>query len=398
MVVFMARLIMRRGPEKGQNFVLQEKSIQIGRGRRNDIVIEDNDVSREHCRLVKEDNVYQIYDLDSTNGTFVNGLRVNDKWALDRNCIIELGDSITLEFKLDETDKIEQDIRKTNQSMMQQYFLMVKTPSRPKYAVYPLKEKTITVGRGTNNQVIVIEPEISRNHLNLTRSRAGYFVEDTGSTNGTSINGRELNEKTLLESGDILRIGKGIVIQYTNDPDDVISQSKTEDITDTPIVGTEQSVGTNMLKPHFTNSRAQPSSVGTGILPGGLQNQVLMLYDRSEWETVIAPIVNHLMSADIEVWVEQYLSQGSDDWLVAIEQAMSECWLLVVVLNQRSIQSKYISKIWRYFHNRDKPIILIMQEDFDQLPVGAQSTQKIKYVTARKTMIKLVHAIKLLQN
>lgn len=394
----MARLIMRRGPEKGHSFSIKGDSIQIGRGRRNDIIIEDNDVSREHCRLVKIDDVYELYDLDSTNGTFVNGQRVIDKWTLTRNCIIELGDAITLEYKLDEVDKIDYDARKTSQSMQQQYFLMVKTPSRPKYAVYPLKEKHISVGRGTNNQVIVIEPEISRNHLHLTRSKIGYYVEDTGSTNGTSINGRELTEKTLLHSGDVLRIGKGIVIQYTNNPDDVISQHKTEDISDVPSISSEQKVGTSMLTPHFTASRPKPTSVGTGILPGGLENQVLLLYDRSEWESVIAPIVNHLITAEIEVWVEQYLTQGSDDWLVAIEQAMSECWLLVVVLNQRSIQSKYISKIWRYFHNRDKPIILIMQEEFDQLPVGAQNTQQIKYITPRKTMIKLVHAIKLLQN
>ena len=71
----------------------------IGRGRKNDIIIQDNEVSRVHCRLIRVLDDYEIHDLGSTNGTFVNGKKIDEGgWLLSGRSIIELGDSITLEY------------------------------------------------------------------------------------------------------------------------------------------------------------------------------------------------------------------------------------------------------------------------------------------------------------
>lgn len=50
--------------------------ITIGRGKSNHIVLDDVLVSREHAVIQKIKNVYYLKDLDSTNGTFVNGEQI----------------------------------------------------------------------------------------------------------------------------------------------------------------------------------------------------------------------------------------------------------------------------------------------------------------------------------
>src|SRR5687768_15488755 len=46
----------------------------------NDIVLDDETVSRNHCRIVVEGDAYVIQDLGSTNGTFVNRVRIKEAW------------------------------------------------------------------------------------------------------------------------------------------------------------------------------------------------------------------------------------------------------------------------------------------------------------------------------
>lgn len=66
--------------------------IKIGRESDNDIVIADVSVSRYHCTIVKDDNgKIKIYDHDSSNGTFVNGHKVNKSIELKENDIVRIG-------------------------------------------------------------------------------------------------------------------------------------------------------------------------------------------------------------------------------------------------------------------------------------------------------------------
>lgn len=80
--------------ELGQtvNFPLAHESaiITIGRRKENDIVLSDLSVSRNHARIVvKEDSVF-IEDLNSANGTLINGA------AIDHSVAIKIGDEILI--------------------------------------------------------------------------------------------------------------------------------------------------------------------------------------------------------------------------------------------------------------------------------------------------------------
>lgn len=69
------------------------KIITIGRDLSNDIIIEDERVSRHHLQLVERDGTYQAVDLDSTNGTFVNGRRIQGAVSLGQHDTIRIGNT-----------------------------------------------------------------------------------------------------------------------------------------------------------------------------------------------------------------------------------------------------------------------------------------------------------------
>jgi pSer/pThr/pTyr-binding forkhead associated (FHA) protein len=59
---------------------IDQDEIIIGRDSGNDIQIDNVAVSREHARIISGPNYYLIEDLNSTNGTFVNGKKINKKF------------------------------------------------------------------------------------------------------------------------------------------------------------------------------------------------------------------------------------------------------------------------------------------------------------------------------
>jgi pSer/pThr/pTyr-binding forkhead associated (FHA) protein len=59
------------------------RSIQIGRSSRSDIVLNDDRASRAHAMLTYESGIYTLSDLNSTNGTFVNGTRIKKTYLHD---------------------------------------------------------------------------------------------------------------------------------------------------------------------------------------------------------------------------------------------------------------------------------------------------------------------------
>jgi DNA-binding NtrC family response regulator len=72
------------------DYTFDKDVINIGAMDDNDLVLDDETVSRNHCQIFIEGDQYLIRDLDSTNGTFVNRVRVREAW-LRPDCVITLG-------------------------------------------------------------------------------------------------------------------------------------------------------------------------------------------------------------------------------------------------------------------------------------------------------------------
>jgi transcriptional regulator with GAF, ATPase, and Fis domain len=83
-----AVLIGINGPLAGHTIPLGDAETTIGRSANCSITVPDHSVSREHCVLRSAAEGLQIHDLDSYNGTFVNGLRVRDQILGDGDEIV----------------------------------------------------------------------------------------------------------------------------------------------------------------------------------------------------------------------------------------------------------------------------------------------------------------------
>lgn len=94
------QLVLRVGPSPGKVFPLMKNEVTIGRDINNEIVINDAEVSRKHCRLKLYGEGFIIEDLGSTNGTWVNEQRISGQHQLRTGEMIRLGDNITLTYEM----------------------------------------------------------------------------------------------------------------------------------------------------------------------------------------------------------------------------------------------------------------------------------------------------------
>ncbi|MFQ6101872.1 MAG: FHA domain-containing protein [Anaerolineae bacterium] len=93
-----SRLVMSQGPQPGQTFMLEHDLLTLGRDPANSIVIDDPQVSRQHARIMRQGSLMVIEDLGSTNGTFVNGVRLTGPHTLANGDMIGLGDAVRLTY------------------------------------------------------------------------------------------------------------------------------------------------------------------------------------------------------------------------------------------------------------------------------------------------------------
>lgn len=80
---------------------------------------------------------------------------------------------------------------------------------------YYILSRNLTMGRSLNNDVVIENPYISKNHLEIYKEGSKYTLRDLNSANGTFINGKKLLGETELKDGDIINIGN-IKFEFKN--------------------------------------------------------------------------------------------------------------------------------------------------------------------------------------
>lgn len=90
-------LEVKAGPGVGGRFVLDENELILGRGEKATLLLDSEEVSRQHAKLTRTDGEYTIEDLGSRNGIVLNGLRVHAAVLRDGD-VLQLGD-VTLDYR-----------------------------------------------------------------------------------------------------------------------------------------------------------------------------------------------------------------------------------------------------------------------------------------------------------
>ena len=105
-----AWLVRMSGPRAGMRYPVDQSVTTVGRGTQNDVTIADSPtVSVRHVEIRKDGSEYRLYDLNSTNGTFIDGKRVLEA-ALKPPCNIQLGDGgPELTFLVEKTTQVNVD-------------------------------------------------------------------------------------------------------------------------------------------------------------------------------------------------------------------------------------------------------------------------------------------------
>ena len=104
-----AWLVHKSGRLAGTRHSLRDDITRIGRSTENDVVITDAAiVSSHHVEIRKQGNAYRLYDLNSRNGTYLNGQRVTEEAPLEPPCVIRLGvDGPELNFILEDAPVVD---------------------------------------------------------------------------------------------------------------------------------------------------------------------------------------------------------------------------------------------------------------------------------------------------
>ncbi|MET7397107.1 FHA domain-containing protein [Dactylosporangium sp. NPDC005572] len=172
--------------------VKPDDTVTIGRDATNDLVVEGTLISRRHAEVIWNTDGWYLRDLDSRNGTFVDGEKAAFVAATDGG-EVRLGsaDGPAVRFKV---------VTVTEQVPL------APPPSR-EVTQYEAGAR-VRLGRGPDNDVVLADLRTSRNHAELRRlPTGGYEVVDLGSRNGTFHNGKQVTRQEL-RPGDMISVGR----------------------------------------------------------------------------------------------------------------------------------------------------------------------------------------------
>lgn len=128
---------------------------------------------------------------------------------------------------------------------------------------FPFDQPELILGRDPACDRQIDAPGVSRRHARLYQQAGGCWLEDLGSTNGTFVNGQRLSAPRLLQSGDEIRLGQNVVLQFILPPKVSVSATAVES---TP---TEVQQPATMLE---AVSGTAATMIGDDALLGALQH------------------------------------------------------------------------------------------------------------------------------
>ncbi|MFF3397581.1 FHA domain-containing protein [Streptomyces sp. NPDC002659] len=192
--------------EAGSTVMSPSRDYHVGRDPLSDIVIDDARVSWHHAVLRSEAGHWTIEDEGSTNGTYADGRRIHE-WGVGPGSVIRFGNPAdgprAVLIGRDPPAAVLREPDRPSQVSMPSATGTFRQPT----TVRPLPVRTVRIGRGSDNELVIDDLVVSRRHAELQAHPDGtYEIVDLGSHNGTYLNGQPVDRAPVLP-GDIVGIG-----------------------------------------------------------------------------------------------------------------------------------------------------------------------------------------------
>lgn len=244
----MPRIVFKKSEHPPVDLV---EAVTLGRSASHaNVMIADNRLSRAHCRFEPREDGWAVVDLESQNGTFLNGRRV-------RESILKLGDVVTIgacDMLFEETggpgantvmagvqssrgtqglDLADESVASptpekqdsTRTVVAPAALVLVKGTLLDK--IHPLTHDPFKIGRKHDNQLCLEnDGKASGHHAHIIRDGMNYVIEDLGSTNGVVVNGKKIEGPVVLKPGMKVLLGQQL-FKFELQGKDAVSSGRT---------------------------------------------------------------------------------------------------------------------------------------------------------------------------
>ncbi|HET8905854.1 MAG TPA: FHA domain-containing protein [Ktedonobacterales bacterium] len=201
----------------GRPLILRKRLTLIGREVDNDIVLNDERISRHHAEIRLDHRLAVLLDFGSMNGTLINHQRVSQPVPLKRGDIVELGARRYLFSVIDAADGSHSvDTAKVpgaNGAKRRQTLppsvlpTLVVVQGEAAGSRWTLLDPVTGIGRDSSCQIQLPDATVSRRHAQIVRQSDGYYASDLESNNGTHVNDEEITTPRRLRNGDLVQVG-----------------------------------------------------------------------------------------------------------------------------------------------------------------------------------------------
>lgn len=206
----------------GRRYELSAPTVTMGRSDENDLVVDDPAISRRHLVFRQEPQGYSVEDCGSRNGTLHNGAPLK-RTLLTQGTELQIGACLIRFFgetegtdHPSETGSGEETICRPAAPAQPAPAPAAVAPS-PTWVIdivradgsherLPLKPRITTIGR-SKADLVLVDTRVSRRHGELEVGAEAVTYRDTGSTNGSLLNGRAVTS-AVLKPGDVLKLGE----------------------------------------------------------------------------------------------------------------------------------------------------------------------------------------------
>jgi len=208
----MPKLVIKSKAEVIKEYIIGKNKITIGTSKENNIVLDDESVSEEHCIINQSEGKFFVEDLNTAFGTSVNGRSISKQEINLGDEVIIGNHSVVMKPYGKEKDTKEKSAMGAGQPEAYLLGIQGKMYGR-KYELTPAETK---IGRSKDFNDIWIPKEIdksvSRRHTTIKFADGKYILTDRRSRNRTFVNQLQVNETDEIEikDSDEILIGKSI--------------------------------------------------------------------------------------------------------------------------------------------------------------------------------------------